>query len=564
MTILTINTGTSANKGDGDSLRSAFHKINLNFDTLSSIADAIAAPPPVLGDITFTGPVISNTVTNQSIVFNPNGNGLVKFRNAAIQFDNGSEAKGGDANGHILYTKGAGSKVGLGVDTTSSSLRIVGDADVLGTLVDFGIYNGVNNSWSSKLLINSNGGFTALGAVDLRGNLNVEGELRAAGGVRFADGSIQSSSVSRLTVSHITSSTTISNTILDIDTIRFDTESGFSLIDLGEGAVEIAMNSTFKYWDVDGQDSLIAEGLDHVEFIAGTGISITTNHNANPQSITFSATGGNTSIGDLRVDSTRLYSSTSSKSVSVANLNTDTNASYLLLPAGNDVVNPLFLSSPNEIRITTEAGSLNPITVAPNGDGLGPGYVVIGSGGTTSTAGLFAYSGAGGIDFWPNPTIAELISGADAGTLDLYTYNNNNISIRPNGVGQVIITGNVVNRKSLVYSTDAPGAGATANSGNYLTTAVTLDIDKQVQKLASSDYYMPPGQEGQIIYFVPATGAAATIRVWFQSYRSMMSGTAAVLNNSEWLPFSTSVVGRGPAYAIFTDNAWTTSHGFTS
>jgi hypothetical protein len=349
MTIYSINTGTSANKGDGDSLRSAFHKINLNFTTLSGIADAVLAPPPSLGDLIVTGAIVSTTVTNKSIIFDPNGTGLVKFRNTAIQFDNGSESKGGDANGHVLYTNGAGVKVGLGLDTTSSSLRIVGDAAVLGTLVDFGLYNGVANSWSSKLLINSEGGFSTLGAVDLRGDLNVEGEFRAAGGVRFADGSIQSSSVSRLTVSHITSSTTISNTILDIDTIRFDTESGFSLIDLGEGAVEIAMNSTFKYWDVDGQNSLIAEGLDHVEFIAGTGISITTNNTSNPQSITFSATGGNTSIGDLRVDSTRLYSSTSSRSVSISNLNTDTNTSYLLLPAGNDAINPLFLSSPNEV-----------------------------------------------------------------------------------------------------------------------------------------------------------------------------------------------------------------------
>jgi hypothetical protein len=565
MTIYSINTGTSANKGDGDSLRSAFHKINLNFTSLSAIADAVIAPPPSLGDISITNATISTTITNESIVIDPNGTGLVKFRNTAIQFDNGNEGKGGDANGQILYTKGAGSKVGLGVDGSNSSLRIVGDADLLGTLADFGIYNGVGGAWVSKLLVTHTGGFTAQGDANLRSDLNVEGELRAAGGIRFADGSIQSSSVAKLTVSHITSSTTISNRIFDVDTIRFDTESGFSLIDLGQGAVEIAMNSTFKYWDVDGQDSLIAEGLDHVEFIAGPGISITTNHNANPQSITFSATGGNASIGDMLVDSTLFYPSTSTLAVTLSSKEGTSAASFLTLPSLTDTVNPVILSSPNEVRITTEAGSANPITISPNVDGNGPGYVVIGTNGTTSTAGLFAFSAGSGIDFWPNETIADLYSGSDAGTLDLYTSsNNNNISIRPNGVGQVIVTGNIVNRKSVVYSTDAPGAGASANSGNYLTSAVTLDVDKQIQKLASSDYYMPPGQEGQIVYFVPATGAAPTIRVWFQSYRSMMSGTAAVLNNSEWLPFSTSVVGRGPAYAIFTDNAWTTSHGFTS
>lgn len=37
MTILTINTGTSANAGNGDSIRLAFHKVNQNFDFLNGV-----------------------------------------------------------------------------------------------------------------------------------------------------------------------------------------------------------------------------------------------------------------------------------------------------------------------------------------------------------------------------------------------------------------------------------------------------------------------------------------------------------------------------------------------
>lgn len=36
MTILYINTGSSANKGDGDTLRASFTKINQNFSYLST------------------------------------------------------------------------------------------------------------------------------------------------------------------------------------------------------------------------------------------------------------------------------------------------------------------------------------------------------------------------------------------------------------------------------------------------------------------------------------------------------------------------------------------------
>ena len=564
--LYTINTGTSANKGDGDSLRSAFHKINLNFTQLSTITEVILNPPAPanLGHLTVTSATITSTVTNESIIFDPNGTGLVKFRNTAIVFDNGVEGKGGDANGQILYTKGAGSKVGLGVDTTSSSLRIIGDKDQLGTLVDMGLYNGVAGAWSSKFTIDSQGSFITQGSGNIQDGLNVEGELHAAGGVRFADGSLQSTAVGKLTMSYITSSTTVSNQIFDIDTIRLDTESGFTLIDLGSGAVEIALNSTFKYWEVDGQDTLIAEGLDHVKFIAGTGIAITTDHLATPQSITISATGQNANIGDLFVDVTTLYPSTSSQGVVVSNLNGTSGASYLLLPQLDDVISPAIFSSPNELRITTEPGSLNPITIAPNEDGLGPGYVVIGSGGTTSTSGLFAYSAAAEIDFWPNSTIAQLVNGPDTGTLDIRSMNNNNISIRPNGTGALIVTSNIINRKSVVFSTDAPGAGVIANSGNYLTAAVPLDVDVQVHKLDSYDYYLAPGVEGQLAHFVPVTGAGQSIKVWMQSFRTMETGVATINTDAAWFPFSSNAPIYGPAYAIFTDGSWTTSHGFTS
>ena len=100
----------------------------------------------------------------------------------------------------------------------------------------------------------------------------------------------------------------ISNTT-DVTAIRFDTDSGFDVVDLGSGVVKVQMNSTFKTWKSAGEQDLIATGLDVVEFIAGPGIDISLDPNGSPyQSITITNTGsadsstgggGATALNDL-------------------------------------------------------------------------------------------------------------------------------------------------------------------------------------------------------------------------------------------------------------------------
>lgn len=78
-------------------------------------------------------------------------------------------------------------------------------------------------------------------------------------------------------------------TVSEVTSLLFDQESGFSINNLGNGAVKIAMNSTFKFWEVDGQDTLIADGLDHIQIAAGNGITLTTDANNFPyQKLTIS------------------------------------------------------------------------------------------------------------------------------------------------------------------------------------------------------------------------------------------------------------------------------------
>lgn len=81
------------------------------------------------------------------------------------------------------------------------------------------------------------------------------------------------------------------NTFTHINTIQFDTDSGMAVVNAASNTVTIQLNSTFKNWYINGAPELVASGLDTVNFIPGTGISITANNNTSPKSITFSATG---------------------------------------------------------------------------------------------------------------------------------------------------------------------------------------------------------------------------------------------------------------------------------
>jgi hypothetical protein len=85
-----------------------------------------------------------------------------------------------------------------------------------------------------------------------------------------------------LKVSRIGPTGAITEETDNVTALRFDTESAFDVIDLGNGQVKIQMNSTFKYWKVDGQEDLIATGLDAIRLEAGQGITITTFPYATP------------------------------------------------------------------------------------------------------------------------------------------------------------------------------------------------------------------------------------------------------------------------------------------
>ena len=134
--------------------------------------------------------------------------------------------------------------------------------------------------------------FGLTGATGPIGATGPQGPLGSTGatGVQGATGQRGATGVTSVTVRSIfTNNNAVKVNVPGVSVIEFDDDSGFDVENRGSGNVRIAMNSTFKYWEVAGSDQLVATGLDHITINSGNGIVITSNASDAPyQSITFS------------------------------------------------------------------------------------------------------------------------------------------------------------------------------------------------------------------------------------------------------------------------------------
>jgi hypothetical protein len=194
MTISYINTGSAPNAGDGDTLRTAFNKINANFGTLyngaiNQLVQSDAPPTPAS-----TTTLWYDTVSGRTYVY---------YSGSWIDASPSEEG----ANQDFL---------------TSATIK-----QYSGYIQEVGLYD--------------------------------------------------------------SSTGTGSNTVTNVTSLNFDTESAFSLTNMGGGAVLVGMNSTFKYIEIANANTLTAVGLDTLTFVAGNGIELATNDTPGHQSITITS-----------------------------------------------------------------------------------------------------------------------------------------------------------------------------------------------------------------------------------------------------------------------------------
>jgi hypothetical protein len=89
---------------------------------------------------------------------------------------------------------------------------------------------------------------------------------------------------SALTVKEVGGAVSVDN----VTTIQFDDSTGLRVTDNGDGDVTVALGSYFKDIYVDGQDTLTPVGEEDIEYIAGSGITLETDKDSTPKSITWS------------------------------------------------------------------------------------------------------------------------------------------------------------------------------------------------------------------------------------------------------------------------------------
>ena len=142
--------------------------------------------------------------------------------------------------------------------------------------------------------------------------INVTGNVSAT---QFIGGGNLLSNV--LTVSQYTTGS-YSNIISNVHGLNFDTTTGFSVTDLGGGNALVSLGSSFKTWEVDGQANLVAVGEDVVKFVAGDGMIITTNANAYPQQIEFTANFGGLSTSSISNGNSNVNIATANGNVTIS------------------------------------------------------------------------------------------------------------------------------------------------------------------------------------------------------------------------------------------------------
>lgn len=170
MAIQFINTGTAPNRGNGDTLRLAFTKINNNFAELhsSSFSDLAA----IINTSTQVGIVVNfNTVTqSMSYIVNPVTSTIGKTitlastsTSASYSDGSGIIVAGPAIPPSILYSSADDSWVlnkQLNVPELSNvndAVRIVGVSTSSGLIADIGMYDGIANAWDTRMSISAAG-----------------------------------------------------------------------------------------------------------------------------------------------------------------------------------------------------------------------------------------------------------------------------------------------------------------------------------------------------------------------------------------------------------------------
>ena len=436
----TINIGSSANDGTGDPLRTAFDKINDNFDELygTSLTERVSldTSPQLGGDLDVVTHSIVST-TNRDIVLAPHGTGAVKA--SSLKFSGTSISS--DDSTQVQINEGLNVS---GATTLSTSLALATGATVTG--VDNGALGSsatlLATQGAIKTYVDSQvtaqdldlAGDSGTGAIDLDSQ-----SLTIAGGTGLT--SVAGSQTVTLnidaTVATLSGSQTLTNKVITAPTINGATMTGNVTVDnLIFNDSEISSSSNANITVNPGGTGTIALGATTaVTGNASVSGTLTTADITTTGNTTVSGTAN--VAGDLTVEG----------SINADNWISNSNQSITINPAGTGV-----LVLPADITHTgtqTTSGQLNVDNIRIDGNVI------------SSTSGSITLSPAAGTNLVLGPTAGGVVTASELqATLGEFTTlrtdslstdtSNADLTIGTQGTGNIVLdtetiarTGNV-------------------------------------------------------------------------------------------------------------------------
>mgnify|MGYP001175016282 CR=1 FL=1 len=296
----TLNVGSNANDGTGDTLRAAMIKVNDNFTE-------VFAAPGISGDtIAISGNNITAVRSDDDLNFRPSGAGAVTT--PAFRF-NGNNIEGIRTNEDInLVPSGSGSVV-------------FGAIKISGTTI----------SSDDSSTINLNDGLRVDGQMNVEGSTTLTGAATLESTLGVASGLTTLSTLTVTSTSTLTGTVTIDNLTINDNIIASASNADIRLEPGGTGAVTISnltiddniniTDNIIKTTVSNSNLQLSGNGSGTVEIVSGlTTAAITTVGNVG-------ITGTETITGQLDVDYVRIKDNTITTNASNANLEISANGS---------------------------------------------------------------------------------------------------------------------------------------------------------------------------------------------------------------------------------------------
>jgi hypothetical protein len=369
----TINIGSSANDGTGDPLRTAFTKINENFDDLYGAS-------PFGQQITIAGNEISSNVTNANLKLTASGTGAIEMEGiqitdneilatrsnddlkltasgtGAVQLANLKLASGTTVTS-ILDEDAMGSNSATAL-ATQQSIKAYVDAQVTAQDLDFTADDSTTNSIdldSEVLQFSGDTGITT-SATGNTVTIAIDSTVATLTGSQTLTNKVLTSPT--VNAASMTGTVTVDNLTFNDNIIGSASNADINITPGGTGSV-VASGIAIKGTTISAPDSStvnINEGLrvDGSVTVQGTTntADITTTGN---QTISGSLTTGTLNIGDLNI-------------TTQGKITTDTNGDVDIEPSGTGAIN---LTGPTNVTGTaTVTGQLNADNLRMDGNTL--------------------------------------------------------------------------------------------------------------------------------------------------------------------------------------------------